>query len=298
MKLQENQLFANRYLLQQKIGIGGFSEVWKAADEYIPGMTLALKIYATERGLDKESIELFSGEYMMTKSLRHKHLVEVIYYDVYQQSPYLVMPFYSCGSLAKSIHDKGLLSEDQIARLMLEIGDALNYLHTQDPPVLHRDIKPDNILIDDTGKYLLSDFGISRRVRHTIAKHTGKGSEDSMSIAYSAPERFSKNPQATEASDIFSLGVMFYQVCTGFLPWDENGGIALLRGAEIPDIPLNYSRKLNQIINQCMEVDSAKRPTAGQLKEWANTFLQEGYWKMNPDKAEIKKTKVNIFYLQ
>lgn len=292
MRLQENQVFANRYLLQRRIGVGGFSEVWKAADRYIPGVIVALKVYATERGLDKESIELFSGEYMLTKSLKNAHLVEVIYYDIFEESPYLVMPFYTNGSLAQVLNTNGPLPEAEVAKLMFEITDALSYLHNQDPPVLHRDIKPDNLLIADDKSYLLSDFGISRRVRHTIAKNTGKASQDSMSIAYSAPERFSRNPQTTPASDIFSFGVMLYQVCAGQLPWDENGGVALLRGAQIPDIPPIYSRKLNQIICQCMDIDPLLRPTASQLKEWAKGFLTENYWKVGinpPQKAGKKK---------
>jgi serine/threonine-protein kinase len=207
------------------------------------------------------------------------------------------MPFYSNGSLARALHGNEPFTEDHVARLLLEISDALNYLHTQEPAVLHRDIKPDNILIANDGSYILSDFGISRRVRHTIAKHTGKGSEDSMSIAYSAPERFAKFPQTTAASDIFSLGVMLYQVCSGFLPWDENGGIALLRGAEIPDIPTGYSRKLNEIINQCMDPDPDKRPTAAQLKEWSLTYVKEGYWKLNSTVAIEKKPRKNVYAL-
>ncbi|CAN5587119.1 hypothetical protein BH23BAC1_BH23BAC1_25420 [soil metagenome] len=284
MKIQENQLFATRYLLIKKIGIGGFAEVWEAQDQYISGEPVALKIYTTDRKLDKETIARFSEEYSLTKSLRHSNLIEVIYYDIFNDIPYLVMPLYQNGSLAQLLNIQLELSqpftETQVATLILQISEALDYLHNQDPPVLHRDIKPENILLSKDNRYLLSDFGISRRVRNTIAINTGKLSDDSMSLAYAAPEKFSRKPSTTASSDIFSFGVMLYQVCSGYLPWEEIGGIALLKGAEIPDIPQIYSRKLNQVVSSCLNVDPAERPTAAQLKEWAEQFLLKGYWNL------------------
>lgn len=276
-KYRTGSLFANRYVLTELIGIGGFSEVWKAQDSRADELIVALKIYCPERGMDQHGIEIFKKEYALTQPLNHPNLLKSSYFDIEGGSPYLIMPYCGAGSLARVLHKEGKLEEGEIALILRDICEGLSYLHQQQPPILHQDIKPDNILLADDGRYMLSDFGISSKMRSTMRKATSN--MVSLSLAYSAPERFSGNPVSLPASDIFSLGTLLYELCTGDVPWMGNGGMVLLSGAELPHLPGgNFPPELNQLIRSCMNPRPEKRPQAAQLLAVAKAYLATGHW--------------------
>ncbi|MBD0258164.1 MAG: protein kinase, partial [Cytophagales bacterium] len=288
-RLQKDILFAGRYLLIRQVGVGGFSEVWEAGDQEADGVSVAIKIYAPGRGLDDDGITLFRKEYAITLPINHPHLLKVQYFGVYEGSPYLIMPYCSRGSVASLLNGGKTFSEEETAALLAQLSDALAYLHSRNPAIIHQDIKPDNVLIDEDGNFLLTDFGISSRMRHTMAKSTGKAST-SMSIAYAPPERFSGTPRSLAASDVFSLGVMLYELCTGDVPWVGNGGAALLKGAEVPNLPPEYSRRFNGLVRSCLRLEPERRPTAATLAELSAKYRKEGYWDV-PDEAPKAKPK-------
>ena len=280
-----NDMYAGRYLLEKLVGEGGFSEVWKAKDIMADEATVAIKIYAPEKGLEEFGIKQFRKEYSITHHLAHPHLMKVFYFDIAGRSPYLIMPYYKLGSLSNLLYEQGSLDERQIALFMFQVGGALEELHKQEPIILHQDIKPDNILIQEPDHFILTDFGISSQTRHTLSKSTG--SFKSLTIAYAPPERFDKNPASNEASDIFSLGVTLYETCTGQVPWEGNGGQSLLKGAQVPDLPSKFPRELNKMIQACMCLDSSERPSASKIKSWGKFYLDNSYWKF----ADDEKTK-------
>ncbi|HEX8531054.1 MAG TPA: serine/threonine-protein kinase, partial [Cytophagales bacterium] len=288
-RLQKDILFAGRYLLIRQVGVGGFSEVWEARDQEADGVSVAIKIYAPGRGLDDDGITLFRKEYAITLPINHPHLLKVQYFGVYEGSPYLIMPYCANGSVASLLNGGKLFSEDEAAALLVQLADALAYLHSRNPAIIHQDIKPDNVLIDEDGNFVLTDFGISSRMRHTMAKSTGKAST-SMSIAYAPPERFSGTPRSLAASDVFSLGVMLYELCTGDVPWVGNGGAALLKGAEVPNLPPEYSRRFNGLVRSCLRLEPERRPTAAALAELSAKYRKEGYWDV-PDEAPKAQPK-------
>ena len=189
MHFKENDLLLNRYRLTKKIGKGGFSVVFKAVDE-VTNVTQAIKIYAPDKGLDEKSEKQFSREYTITQSLIHTNLLKATHYDLLPElkAPFLVMPYCEKGSLASLLQDKDALSEEELAKLMADIGDGLYYLHSREPSILHQDIKPDNILIGDDGNYLLTDFGISSKMRSTLRKSTMQNS--ALTVAYAPPEKY------------------------------------------------------------------------------------------------------------
>ncbi len=281
--MESNTLFANRYLLIERIGIGGFSEVWKANDQMAENATVAIKIYAPDKGMDQHGLKQFRREYAVVLNLNHPVLLTARHFDVWEGRPYLVMPFIEGGSLQGRLIEKGVMSEDELANLLAQISSGLQYLHSKD--ILHQDIKPDNILIDGNGSYLLTDFGISGRLRSTLRKHTG--SSKSMTVAYAPPERFTANPENVEASDIFSLGVLVYELATGDVPWMGNGGISLNSGADVPELPDHYSTRFRNLIKQMMSADPASRPKSGDLKKITQKYLETGHW------PEIKVQKAN-----
>ena len=213
-------IFAGRYQLQKLLGLGGFSEVWQVSDQMAENTVVALKIYAAGAGLDEDGIELFRREYSLTLPLNHKSLLKPTYFDIAEGSPYLVMPLCAKGSLTKKLFREGTLPEAQLAVMMSNISDGLAYLHQRAPVVLHQDIKPDNVLITAKDDFLLSDFGISSRMRHTMMRSTrSTASSNSLTIAYAPPEKFTSRPRSMPASDVFSFGVMLYELCTNEVPW-------------------------------------------------------------------------------
>lgn len=278
---QQGDTFGGRYVLTQKLGLGGFSEVWKAEDQMTDGTVVAIKIYAPEKGLDDHGLKQFRKEYALTQPLNHSNLLKASYFDITEGSPYLVMQYCSNGSLNGKLMEQGPFTEKDIARVVFQVGGGLAYLHSKE--ILHQDIKPDNVLIDSDGNYLLTDFGISSRMRSTLRKATSTAA--ALTVAYAPPERFDQNPTNTEASDVFSLGVMLYELCDGDVPWMGSGGITLLSGSMVPLISDKYSKELQQIVRACMDRDKALRPTCNELVESARKYLATGTWDVSFLKA-------------
>ena len=278
LRLETNNMLNGRYRLLSRIGSGGFSVVWKATDEKAGGMPVAIKIFMPDKGLDNSLIEMFREEYELTSHLDDNRLVKMTDYFVADESPCLVMPFMPGGSLYQKLQQENELPEREIARILYQICGALNYLHTQEKPVVHLDVKPENILIDYSGNYLLADFGISLKMRNSLirASNTKGGT-----FAYTPPE-MSESRKLTSASDIFSLGVMLFELCTGALPWSGMGGNAMVIGMPMPELSETYSHRLQEIIHACLARYPQNRPTARQLEEVARKFLDRGFWDTLP----------------
>ena len=262
----ENQIFAGRYSLVKQIGSGGFSEVWLGKDEMADDAELAIKIYAPDKGLDTNGIKQFSREYSITSKMQHNNLLVAKHFDIFEGSPFLVMPYCSNGSLQSRLDESGTFNESDLLKVIKEVGRGLSYLHSQN--ILHQDIKPDNVLIYDDGRYMLTDFGISTKMRSTLKKATTQ--QKALTVAYSPPEKYSANPENTKAGDVFSLGVMLYELATGNLPWDGNGGMVLLTGAQIPKLPNTFSKGLVDLVYKCMSKETKNRPTVEDVLNFAD----------------------------
>lgn len=282
-----NDLFANRYLLLEKIGIGGFSEVWKAEDQMAEDAVVAIKIYAPERGMDELGLKQFRREYAVVLNLNHPSLLTARHFDVFNGSPYLVMPFISGGSVYNQLMEHGNYSEEQMAKLIAQMGDAFHFLH--DNEVLHQDIKPDNILIDNRGNYLLTDFGISSRLRSSLRKSTT--TNKAMTVAYAPPERFHGTQEALAAGDIFSFGVLLYELSVGDVPWMGAGGVVVRADSNPIELPDEYSKRFQHLVQACLRFNPSDRPTAADLKNWALEFMREGAWPEIPQINTAPKTE-------
>lgn len=269
MQLEEHILFANRYLLERLLGRGGFSEVWLANDT-LTSLKVALKVYAPGGGMDEHGVQLFSSEFSLVFNLNHSNLLKPTYYDTFERMPYLVLPYCELGSAASLI---GQMREEDAWVFMRDIASGLEYLHGQEPPVIHQDIKPDNILIDASGRYLLTDFGISIKARNTLRKSIMKTEGSVGTLAYMGPERFSKYPLPIKASDVFSLGATLYELLTGMVPFGEHGGLLLQHGAEIPVLEGEWSDELKGIIDLCLQKETWERPSATEIRIYCEQYL-------------------------
>ena len=261
MQLTQNTYFGegNRYYLEKLLGRGGFSEVWLAKDA-ITDLELVLKVYAPGTGMDEDGLQTFSKELARVYNLNHPNLLRPQHVDSWQGMPYLLMAYCPQGSLVKRI---GGMPETEIRKVLHDVASGLAYLHEHD--VIHQDIKPDNILLDDTGNYVITDFGISARARSTLRKSVAASAHSGGTIAYMGPERFGKEPAPIKASDVWSLGAMLYELMTGDTPFGEHGGLIQKSGAEIPSIQGNYSNELKQMVEQMLALNPWDRPTAEDL---------------------------------
>ena len=304
MKLQENMTFDSHYTLQRQLGRGGFSEVWLAHDSYMD-LDVAIKIYAPGQGMDEHSINEFRHEIKEVFHLNHSHLLKPQHLGIWENMPYLIMAYCPAGSCEKRV---GTMTEPELWKLIRDVAAGLTYLHEKD--VIHQDIKPDNILIDTEGNYLITDFGISTRARSTLQKSVVGSSilQGSGTVAYMGPERFSQQPAPTKASDIWSLGATLFELIEGTTPFPrEVGGGMQKMGAEIPSINAPISDALKFTIFKMLSKETWDRPTAATLVEWATKpdAIQVDYTVFNKkvttnstdDTIPVKKNKSCVGYV-
>ena len=256
----------DRYTLKEFKGSGSFGEVWLAHDEVL-NTDVAIKIYIS---LDPRGVEEFKSEYITTQGISHPNLLTTSYFDVWEQRPYLVMKYCAKGA---STTQTGKMDEYDLWQFIHDVAAGLKYLHNMPEPIIHQDIKPDNILVDDNNRYLITDFGISKKIRSTMRKQS-KRAVGAGATAYMGPERFDADPSPVKASDIWSLGVSIYELATGELPFSGLGGGMQKNGAEMPSLDNKWSKDLNMVMQSCLAKETWDRPTAQQLEEYSESILK------------------------
>lgn len=284
MNLLPDILFHDRYRLLEEKGRGSFGEVWLARDEQL-ALEVAIKIYIA---LDNRGIEEFRSEYKTAYTLNHPNLLHAYHFDICERRPYLVMPY--CPDSAVSL--VGCIDEETAWQFIRNVASGLAYLHERD--IVHRDIKPDNILQDAEGRFLITDFGISMRMRSTLRRNSTRQQDTGSAgtIGYMAPELFSKNPEAVKATDIWALGAALYEMLTGELPFMGQGGVMQLHGAEIPELKGVISQKLKDTVAACLAANAWERPTAVHLRDLdkkATNYLERETISSNNGESRKKK---------
>lgn len=288
--MEANNLFNNRYFLERLLGRGNFSEVWLAKDTKTD-INVALKIYAPATGLDDAGLNVFAREFSLVVNANHKNLLKPLYYDSYERKPFLVLSFCEKGSIMKEV---GKLSEKDAWRLLRDVASGLAWLHNMNPPVIHQDIKPDNIMISETGDFMITDFGVSTHVKSTLRKSMSAAFSSAGTIAYMAPERFSKDNTPIMANDIYSLGATVYEMLTGDTPFGDDGGLIQMKGAEVPELKGDFSTQLKEVIARCLRTNPWERPTAEQLEKYAEEGLHGRKISFIGDKTFWNKYKMFI----
>lgn len=256
----------NRFTLQEYKGSGTFGEVWRATDIQ-KKKDVAIKIYIS---LNRQGCDEFLEEYKIASGLTHKNLLVTERYDVWHSRPYLTMKYCAKGSVANLVGKLKPTMENErlLWTFIRDVSSGLAYLHNLEPdPIVHQDIKPDNVLMDSNGTFMITDFGISKKVRNTLRSQS-KRAVEAGATAYMGPERFSKQPAPILASDIWSLGASIYELAEGELPFSGMGGIMLKNGAEKPDLN-GWSDDLNDIMHRCLEKEPWKRLKAHEVEKIA-----------------------------
>ena len=269
--ISQDLLINNRYRLTRKLGEGSFGEVWLSEDTLLDNQQVAIKFY---QRTDTAGQQAFMREYTRVQHLHHDNLLNASYFDIYQRRPYLVMDYCPNGAARNY---RGNMSEEQLWQFAHDVAAGLAYMHSQKPPLIHQDIKPDNVLIHATGRFVITDFGISRSA--LSASGSSESLKSAGTTAYMGPERFTSNPETIMASDVWSLGASLYELATGNQPFpgsDGNGmgGVAFKLGFEMPELPSTFSRDLNNMVQACMARETWDRPMAKEVEEYAGAKMR------------------------
>lgn len=260
--------FDNRYRLIEKIGGGGFSEVWLAHDSNA-GIDVALKIYTPNGELDEEGKEDFKREFARLCGLNHSNIIHAIGFGIHKEElPCLAMSVCKNGSAKKLINN---FEEEQLWTFIEQVALGLQYLHAHS--ITHQDIKPDNILINSDGQYLIIDFGISTKTRNTLRKST-KGTVGGGTPWYMSVESFGTESSDIHARDIWAFGATLYEIITGDVPFGQYGGVTQKsQNGKIPPIANNISDELKQLVYDCLALDAWDRPDADALVKRAKNHI-------------------------
>lgn len=257
-----NLLFDNHYRLISKIGGGGFSEVWLAHDT-VADMDVALKIYTPSGTLDEEGKNDFKREFARLCELNHSNIIHAIGFGIHEDElPYLAMKVCENGSaenLKKNISEEGLWN------FIEQVASGLQYLHNHG--VVHQDLKPENVLINSDGQYLIIDFGISTKTRNTLRLNTDSNVGGGTTW-YMSAESFETESPSVYARDIWALGASIYEIITGDVPFGQYGGMTQkMKGGKIPPIgqEFPFSEELKQLVYDCLALNTWDRPDANEI---------------------------------
>lgn len=277
----QEELFDNRYKLLRPLSTeGGTADVWLAEDtqtldtalseddEVInidgSGVNVAIKIYRQKNLLDLDGLQTFKKEFKTIYNCHHSNLIKPTGYGICGEIPYLVMPYCKQGSVEKLI---GKFTDSaEIWKFIHDVASGLAYLHACNPQIIHQDIKPANILIDDNNYYCITDFGISVNSN----EEETNDDENSGTIIYMPPERFEELYKPNPKSDIWSFGATLYELITGDVPFGDEGGGRQLKEKTVPEIAADIPKRIKKLIYSCLDANPEKRPTAKAIAEIAS----------------------------
>lgn len=247
---------ADRYEIVGKIGAGGMSDVYKAKD-HILGRFVAIKVLKQEFSEDVNFVTKFRTEAQSAAGLEHPNIVNI--YDVGSENGlyYIVMEFIEGITLKTYIEKKGQLSFKEAVSIAIQVGRGIEAAHNKH--IIHRDIKPQNIIISTEGKVKVTDFGIAR-----VASTNTINSDVMGSVHYASPEQ-ARNGFVDGKSDIYSLGIVMYEMVTGRVPFDGESTVAVaiqhlqeemvVPSAYAPNLPIS----MEKIILKCTQKSADRR---------------------------------------
>ncbi len=261
-------LLGERYRLESRIAIGGMGEVWRAQDETL-GRTVAVKVLKPEYAEDPTFVERFRAEARNTARLAHAGIATVYDYGEVPvegasgDSAYLVMELVPGQPLSKVLHERGSLRPSQAMSIIGQAALALQAAHERG--VIHRDIKPGNIMITPDGRVKITDFGIARATDEVPLTQTGTVLGTSY---YLAPEQ-AAGREVTAASDVYSLGIVAYECLAGRRPFQDSNPVAVALAHQTeppPALPPTIPAPIAQLVYSALAKNPRDRPpTAGEF---------------------------------
>ena len=254
--LKEGMYLADRYEIVGKVGAGGMSDVYKAKDHTL-GRFVAIKVLKQEFSEDVNFVTKFRTEAQSAAGLEHPNIVNI--YDVGSENGmyYIVMEYVEGITLKTYIEKKGQLSFKEAVSIAIQVGRGIEAAHNKH--IIHRDIKPQNIIISTEGKVKVTDFGIAR-----VATTNTINADVMGSVHYASPEQ-ARNGFVDGKSDIYSLGIVMYEMVTGRVPFDGESTVAIaiqhlqeemvVPSAYAPNLPIS----MEKIILKCTQKSPDRR---------------------------------------
>ena len=295
-KLTTGATFARRYQIIEELGRGGMGRVYKAMDTEI-NEKVALKLITPEIAKDKKTIERFRNELKFARKIRHKNVCQMYDLSKEEESYYITMEYVRGDDLKGMIRRMGRFSAGQAITIAKQVCNGLAEAHKLG--VIHRDLKPQNIMIDQDGNARIMDFGIARSLKGRGITGAGVmiGTPE-----YMSPEQV-EGKETDRRSDIYSLGVILFEMVTGKTPFqgDTPFTIGVKHKSEIPQDPkeLNnqISAELSQIILRCLEKDKEKRfQNAQDLQNYLQN-IEKGLptvEKIRPDRKSLTSREFTV----
>ena len=264
--------FNNRYKITERVGLGGMAEVYRAQDNVL-GRTVAVKTMLPQYAADPTFTKRFRQEAASAAKLQSPYIVSIYDWGLDDETYYIVMEFLRGTDLKTAIQERGAINQRKAAEIGSQVAQALSVAHAGG--VIHRDIKPQNIMIQPDGNIKVMDFGIAR------AGDAGLSQTATVlgTAHYVSPEQ-AQGKELTGASDIYSLGVVLYEATTGKLPFDGQDAVsvAVKQVNEVPAAPStinpNIDPSLEAIIMKALEKDPERRfKDAAEMRHVLNDFL-------------------------
>jgi eukaryotic-like serine/threonine-protein kinase len=286
LALQPGYLFADRYEILRVLGQGGMGAVYQARDRELDRL-IALKVIRPELATDPAILARFKQELILARNITHKNVVRI--YDLGESAGirFITMEYVDGEDLRSLLKHHGKFSPQQAIGMIEQVCRALDAAHAEG--VIHRDLKPQNIMRDRQGRVVVMDFGLARSLGDSGMTQTGAivGT-----MEYMSPEQALGLP-LDQRSDIFSVGLIFYELLTGKAPYKADTAIASLmkrtREAAVPasDVDGSVPRPLSAIVSRCLEREPADRYHAV-----VELMQQVNAWGSNPNISEEALSKM------
>lgn len=264
--------FGGRYQLTRRIAIGGMGEVWEANDLVI-GRSVALKILKDEYTDDPNFLERFRAEARHAARVNHEGIANVYDYGEEENSAYLVMELVPGEALSTILERQKVLSTDQVLDIVAQTASALQAAHSVG--LVHRDIKPGNLLITPDHRVKITDFGIARIADQVPLTATGQVMG---TVQYISPEQAS-GQAATASTDIYSLGIVAFEALAGHRPFTGESQVAIAM-AQIneppPELPSTVAEPVQNLVYSCLEKKAENRPASAAHLSRAARAIRRG----------------------
>lgn len=265
-----------KYTLKELLGQGGYGAVY--VGEPKRGSSVAVKVLDASRARDEDAIARFKREGETAKRLSHPNIVRVLDVGSSRSRQYLVMELVRGGSLERLLRRDG--AAERVLPVLVETARALAYAHEQG--VIHRDVKPANILLTRSGRAKVADFGLARAVDHSSMTTEGKMLG---TASYMSPEQV-RGERASAASDVYAVGIMIYDAISGQLPFNSDTQLGFLyQHAEVepppPIVRPPYPASLATLSLACLAKNPDDRPTMAMVAERlaATSLLRPRRWR-------------------
>lgn len=262
-KLSVNEfLELHGFTIIKRIGRGGFSDIYKVSWNQYPGRYFAAKVFKTGEHTDKSIYTQYVKEVMALKFLDHPNIIKFYNYLNNRNNYILIFEYYPNGSLTSLLEKQKKIPEKEFKKIARECLEALAACHSRG--IVHLDIKPSNLLLDDRMRIILNDFGMA-----TILYHNDQMTKICGSYPFLPPEMLNKQVNDLMKCDIWSLGVTFFTLLAGRLPFENHCKEILFSSIRknCPVYPKRITPELNEILHKMLCSDPSNRPTALELLE-------------------------------